>query len=478
MENKVYISQSENIAYSMEKPFHPSRFYPEYPFGNGYISESDNCIYDEVRILLNAMGMDSFNFGKSRWNPFCSFIKPGDNVLIKPTMVNHFHPLGLTMDCLITNGSLIRAIMDFVIIALNGQGKISIGDAPIQSAIFERIVQTNGVDKIIEFYKSQIYTIQFEIIDFRQTIAICNEKGHIKKTLTQENCEFKYVDLDEISYFSNVINRKFAIADYPFSAMKEYHSNGKNRYMIPQTLLDSNVIINLPKPKTHRFAGITGAMKNFIGVNSQKENLPHYSIGNINENGDEYPSKSSIKKFISFLTNQITILAVKGLYLLSLPLYFVRHILIRMVNTEDMVFKGSWHGNDTIWRTILDVNRIVLYADKRGNINKTQQRTVFTICDSIITGEYQGPLQPDPKKSNALIAGFNLYVIDRFLAKFMGFNSKYLPFIQNCPKDLGKIPDEEILIFSKSDEWESSKLYNYKSVFSFKPASGWEIISK
>lgn len=477
MENKVYIINTENVDYSTTKPYHPSEDYPEYPFDKAYISTEENKIYHDLRNLFHGMELDSVHFGLPKWNPFGSFIKPGDHVLIKPNMVRHFHPLGYTMDCLITNGSLIRAVIDFVIIALNGIGKITIGDAPIQGAIFNKIIESNGIDKIIDFYKSQIETIQFEIIDLRLTVAICTEKGRLIRTTTQCNCEFKYVDLQENSFLSNVANRKFASIDYPYSATKKYHSKITHKYLVPQTLLDADVIINLPKPKTHRFAGITGAMKNFIGINSEKENLPHHSVGTNIENGDEYPNKSYIKKFIAYTTNLITILAIKGLYLLSLPLFLLRYIAIRMLKKEDMIFKGAWHGNDTIWRTILDVNKIVLFADKTGSIKDTQQRTVFTICDAIITGEYQGPLEPDPVKSKAIISGFNLYAIDRFLAVFMGFKSECLPFLQNCPSDLGKIDDEELLIFSNQNEWNSTKIKDYKSTFTYKPAPGWEIIS-
>ncbi len=478
MQNNVWLITSENALYSRDKPYHPSAYYPEYPFDKKYTSTQENPIYHNLRELFHGMELDTANYGQINWNPLGGFIKPGNHVLIKPNMVRHFHPLGYSMDCLITNGSLIRAVIDYVIIALNGIGNITIGDAPIQSAIFDEIIQKNGIDKIVEYYKSQNSTIQYEIIDFRQTVAICNAKGRIINTTTQQHCEFTYVDLKDHSYFANQRDKKYALADYPYSAMKQYHSPSKHNYLVPQTLLDADVIINLPKPKTHRFSGLTGAMKNFIGVNSQKENLPHHSVGTVTENGDEYPSKSYVKKIIASLTNTITILSIKGLYYLSIPLFLIRFIAIRMLSKEDMIFKGGWHGNDTIWRTILDVNKIVLFANRIGSLKDTQQRTVFTICDAIITGEYQGPLEPNPVKSKVLIAGFNSYAIDRFLASFMGFKIEYLPFLKYCPRDLGKIKDEDLRILSSQNEWNSKKLNDYKSIYTFKPSPGWETISK
>jgi uncharacterized protein (DUF362 family) len=478
MDNKIFVLYSQNIFYPKVSPFHPSEEYPEYPFGKINISSEINNIYKEVRLLFNSMGLDSENFGKPIWNPFKDFIKPGDNVLIKPNMVNHFHPLGFSMDCLITNGSMIRVVIDYAFIALGGKGKITIGDAPIQSAVFESIVEINGINKIIEFYKREASSVQLECLDFRQTVAITNSKGRLLMTKQQEICEFKILNLKETSFFSNVNNRRFAVADYSYSVMNDYHSDGNHKYLVPQTLLDADVIINLPKPKTHRFAGLTGAMKNFIGINSQKENLPHHSLGSKTENGDEYPSKSYMKKFVAYLTNQITILATQNRYQLSLPLYLLRFLAIRMVKHDNQIYKGSWYGNDTIWRTILDVNRIVIYADKKGNISKTRQRTVFTICDSIVAGEKQGPLEPTPKTTDTIIAGFNLYTIDRFLSEFMGFNSLYLPFIQHCPPDLGKIPDSDLEIIQCHEEGNSIKFNDFKTNFNFIPSNGWEVITE
>src|SRR5438093_548816 len=35
---------------------------------------------------------------------------------------------------------------------------------------------------------------------------------------------------------------------------------------------------------------------------------------------------------------------------------------------DPFVYDGNWSGNDTLWRTILDLNRILLHADKNGEL--------------------------------------------------------------------------------------------------------------
>ena len=64
---------------------------------------------------------------------------------------------------------------------------------------------------------------------------------------------------------------KVRVTNYNLNLMKEHYNPKKNEYLIPNTILEADVIINLPKPKTHRKAGITGAMKNFVGINGLLE---------------------------------------------------------------------------------------------------------------------------------------------------------------------------------------------------------------
>lgn len=117
-----------------------------------------------IRESLYNMGFDKENFGTKHWNPLKELIKPGDVVLIKPNMVMHInekHDNGI--DCMITHPSLVRAIVDYVVLALEGRGTIIIGDAPVQSCDFERLVEEQGYSNIVNFYKEK--GIEIELID-------------------------------------------------------------------------------------------------------------------------------------------------------------------------------------------------------------------------------------------------------------------------------------------------------------------------
>jgi hypothetical protein len=72
---------------------------------------------------------------------------------------------------LIIHGSVIRAILDYVYIALKGRGKVTIADAPLQKANFAEIVKITGLDKIVEFY-NQNSNIEVTLVDFRRERAL------------------------------------------------------------------------------------------------------------------------------------------------------------------------------------------------------------------------------------------------------------------------------------------------------------------
>ena len=55
--------------------------------------------------------------------------------------------------------------------------------------------------------------------------------------------------------------------------------------------------------------------------------------------------------------------------------------------TGEVVRNGSWHGNDTIWRAVVDLNKILLYADGEGVMRDTPQRRYYAIVDGVVAGE-------------------------------------------------------------------------------------------
>ncbi len=135
-----YIQDHSVRHYFLEVPFDPPEAYPELPFIEG--TNEDNAIYPTVRELLQQLRLDNGNIGTPRWNPFRDVIKPGNTVLIKPNLVTHRHYLGEdALYSTVVHGSIIRPIIDYVYLALQGNGSIIIADNPVESADFKSLME-------------------------------------------------------------------------------------------------------------------------------------------------------------------------------------------------------------------------------------------------------------------------------------------------------------------------------------------------
>ena len=448
MNNNVYIIDTKHTKYNNNVVFNPSKKYPE---GLNINISSDPLIYDKVRELFLTMKLDKKNIGTDYWNPFSEFIRNGNTVVIKPNLVKHINSsISGTTDSLITNFSIIRPIIDYCIIALKGTGRIILGDAPVQECIFEEVVNINNLKSAINIYNKKGYKI--ELIDFR------------KHNNPELKCQI--VSLGEDSSLAEVDDYcdKYAITNYNLKNMHKHHQKGIHEYLIPEDILEADVVINLPKPKTHRKAGITACMKNFVGINSKKEYLPHHRNGSIKDHGDEFPENNLIKKLESKIKNYTYL----NNFFLKIINKFLRFVL--KLTKKNKYMEGSWYGNDTIWRTILDINKIITYADKHGNMTNQHQRIIFNLADMIISGEKEGPLLPSNKPVGYLVCGFNQLDVDDVICGIMGFDSHKIKYINNGYK-LTKYP------LSKN----KYKVYDHKGPtniskyqINFEPTNGWK----
>jgi uncharacterized protein (DUF362 family) len=120
--------------------FSPHIKYPEYPWGEDTLAKEDNPVYESIRECFHIAGYDKEHYGMPEWNPLREVIHPGDAVLLKPNWVNHKNKNESVNDnlaCLVTTPSVIRAILDYVVLALGETGKIIVGDAPMQGCVMQ-----------------------------------------------------------------------------------------------------------------------------------------------------------------------------------------------------------------------------------------------------------------------------------------------------------------------------------------------------
>lgn len=470
----VAILKNEGLDYCRDAPFHPPEKYPEYPFED---VSPGNDTYAAVRQLLFTMGMDPEHYGTPSWNPLGTLIRPGDHVFLKPNLVGHNNPVG-GIECLITQGSVIRPLLDYVYIALQGEGKITIGDSPQMETDFDAVVRATGIDWMARYYEEHA-KLKVGIVDIRKV------QGHVRKIggvasreLIGDPMGYRVVDLKEDSEHQDIIGDcgKFRVADYHKNEVSKHHNSEKNEYCISGSILDADVIINIPKMKTHAKSGLTCALKNLIGINGYKDWLPHHRTGSAEEGGDEYIRKDFRKGLVVRLRDDM---ASTNNMLLILPMRAanIALILSKMVKPfNDPCIVGSWHGNDTLPRTIVDLNKILMYADRDGKMHDMPQRRMFILVDGIVAGEKEGPMTPAAHHCGVLFCGHNPVEVDAVCSEIMGFDYRKIPVFRYA-----LFPRRYRLLSHRFEEMEicSERAQRFQDVYAaynchIVPPDGWK----
>ncbi len=188
------------------------------------------------------------------------------------------------------------------------------------------------------------------------------------------------------------------------------------RYFISTTVLSSDLIINIARPALNPWLGVSGILASALGFIGNPERIPLFSKGAALSGGDQCPGeeKKECKKTM-----------------------------------------GKWWGNDTLWRAVLDINKIILYFNYDGSI-RHEKRKILSFLDGIsISG----------KKAGFLAAGLSQGILDCVSLKLMGYDWKKIPLILNfftissfplsqfSPKDISVIA-EDIFLSGKFDEIE------------------------
>lgn len=488
--NKVAIVKTKDYKYPLVAPYNPRCNYPEIKSNN---FSSENFLYDSLRYLLYIYGLDSQNFGNPNWNPLQKFIKPGDTVVLKPNFVNHFNYAEYIdgtkdMDCVITHGSVIRFVLDYVAIALRGEGKIIVADCPIQGANWKKLLEIIGWDRISDYFKRVYPNIELKIEDYRLGKAVILGRTMFKRIVDESKKGSYYeIDLGRESLLVPLMssNYEFGVSQYPKYRMKDAHTPDINKYLIPKEIINADCLINLPKMKSHMKSGITGALKNLVGINGHKDYLPHFRFGSPKQGGDEYPDGNWLWDLMWFFAHKEWNLD-KGLRKIFYDNIFKLLVLVQIIlGMQKKGFTrlggGSWHGNDTLWRTIIDINRAFFYYDNESkSFSNNIQRTYFCIVDGLIGGHKESPLAPSPIKSNFFICGENPLAIDTITSCLMNFDFKKIPLIYKAylvdTKPLAKFNFDQIEAILYDESLNELKKLNINDIYHyavpFKPSLG------
>ena len=251
-------------------PYHPRELYPEF---NRFGRQQDpaNEVYGAVRNVFADLGLDRDNIGREEWNPLGGFISPGNRAVIKPNWVLHANQTDGSIESLITHTSVIRAVMDYLIVALREDGQIEIVDAPLQNCDFDELVRRSRITDLVEDYRRRFSGVTFSILDLRKTTLQAGESQvpGVARQLAQSGDPRGYtmVDLGRESLLTDIDHRyrRFRVANYDHRLMCDHHNRDRHEYLVANSILSADFIVNVPKLKFHIKAGITAAFKKSRG---------------------------------------------------------------------------------------------------------------------------------------------------------------------------------------------------------------------
>jgi uncharacterized protein (DUF362 family) len=430
---RVGLGRGPDSYAGLAPPFDPGEAYPELPALPTTGASGANGVYATVRAALRGLGLDAERFGTPDWNPIGALVRPGRRVVLKPNFIRHWNPLeeeagGGTVESVITHGSVLRAAVDYACKAVGPEGEVIIAEAPQQDCDFARICEIVGLDALVRHVR-QSWGVELRVIDLRREAVIFRDGVIVERSaLPGDPAGYRAVDLGSQSFFTGagLDPDRFRGADYDPGPTTEHHSKGRNAYLLSETVLSADLIVNLPKLKTHKKTGVTLALKNMVGINGDKNWLPHHCTGAVEEGGDEFPGRRLVDRVRSRLTDVGRALLSRGVGTRLIRAYRRAE---RVSRGDDFIRAGNWHGNRTTWRMCADLNRCVYYSDAEGVHLAAPEpvQKVLTILDGIVCGQGNGPLAPEDVSLGAIIAGTDPVAVDLVAIRLMGFDERRIP---------------------------------------------------
>jgi uncharacterized protein (DUF362 family) len=461
-------------------PFDPPEAYPEFSRRTPSRFDPSNAVFSAVRESFRLLGLDAARFGSGEWNPLGDVVRPGESVVIKPNWVSHSCEHDPSWEQIITHGSVIRAVVDYVQLALGGRGTIALADGPLLNADFQTICRLTGADALEEMYAAD-GSVPLRLLDLREELFVTRgQVVHRRERLAGDPAGSVVVDLGERSEFYGFAGEgRYYGADYDTSEVNRHHAGKVHEYRLSGTAMQADVIIDVPKLKSHHKVGVTMALKGVVGLNCGRNWLPHRTQGTPAQGGDQFADESWRRR--------IEGRAVRALELASLrfprvvpPMYRVLKAVGRRFfgATDATIRGGGWHGNDTLWRMVLDINRALTYADRSGVLHDAPQRRRFVVVDGIVAGEGFGPVDSEPLHAGVVLAGETPAIVDVVGAELMGFDHGRIPMLTHAlakhPLPLAESGAASIVIAGNVDGWRGGiETLRAADPFRFKAPLGW-----
>jgi uncharacterized protein (DUF362 family) len=315
----------------------------------------------------------------------------GKRLFLKPNWVRHDVKPDHDVWCLRTHDDFVLAAVEYFLSL--GPAQIVVGDAPVQSCRWELAISPiflSGISRL-----SAEFGIPVIVKDYRRVFF--DPKNNKVEGERVSLDAYTIFDLGKESCLESISYKKpnaFRVTSYDPARLAMAHGPGFHKYCITHELFNSDIVISMPKLKTHQKAGITAALKNIVGLNGDKDFLPHHTKGGTGDGGDCYPGSNMLRRnaehVLDFANRRRGHFGYRFLIRLAALLW-----RLSFPSSLHQAAAG-WYGNDTTWRMVMDLNKIALYGTKDGKIMTMKQRQFFSLGDGIIGGQGNGPLDPDP----------------------------------------------------------------------------------
>ena len=411
-----------------------------------------------------------------------SFIEINQNdwVVIKPNLVKECNPrIPNEWESVVTSGKLIRNVCEYVANKLRGTGRITICDAPQTDSSFAIINQKLGLQKTAtDVFKAT--GVPVDVLDLR------DEEWFVVDEIVAERRKLKGDPEGSVSFnlgrqslfYGHKGEGRYYGADYNSEVTNLHHQGDRHEYLICKTPILADVYINMPKMKTHKKTGVTLNLKNLVGINADKNWLPHHTNGCPTNGGDQFPDESFLQRGEQICVKMARSIALK------LP-YVGPFVAGRMRSMGKMVFggdsatrSGNWYGNDTTWRMVLDLNRCLLYGNADGTLRSKQKKKYYCVIDGLIGMDGDGPMCGDKLESGLVIGGSDPVATDMVAARVMGFDWRKIPVIHRAfeinDHPITSLKPCDVEIKSNIAGWSGNYLDIEKQKFlTFRPHTGW-----
>ena len=382
-------------------------------------------------------------------------------IVLKPNWVLHESSPEFPIRALVTSAAMIEAVLEACLEKYRQAESITVGDVPLQGCDFERMLAQSGADRVAaRFAKFERPRVIFR--DWRRERFISREGflQEVREGDFGDRSGYREIALDGASLLDPISAKgeRFRVSDYDVKRIQSSHRAGHHRYLFSGSALASDLFVNLPKMKTHQKSGITGALKNLVGCNGEKAFLVHYLRGLPGRGGDEFPPDIAWPVVAQVRVREALQKRSKALFAVLRPAWRAMKKLygIQTEGTREnlgtgrfYMAAGAWYGNDTIWRMVYDLNRIIRYAPPGGGaLAATPQRDYVAILDGIVAGEGNGPLQPLPVEAGVVAAARDPFALDALMARLMGFDPARIPLLARrgdfADPEWGRFDDRDI----------------------------------